>query len=281
MSYQGGGRTDKAGNSYETNYAILQLLRVIGEEIYSIIIEATGDDEKGIDIWIVNNDGTREGQQCKGRNLSNDKWTIGAIKKYNILDIWKFHLDRDNNNYVSMVSPIAFILLNDLIKMAKTSSGDAKDFYKNQVLKASKATQNFYSEYCKGMKLNIEEEADIVKSLDYLKRTLYHQVPDTDLKETILKEIKYLFSDDKEKVYNVLLDYIVNDDVWGKQIDYITIKEYLDEKDVKLSNLAYDSTILPRIQALNEEFNLFFSPINNEMIHRDEYEKCNEIISRG
>ena len=28
-------------------------------------------------------------------------------------------------------------------------------------------------------------------------------------------------------------------------------------------------------------FNLFFSPINNEMIHRDEYEKCNEIISRG
>ena len=84
MSYQGGGRTDKAGNKYETNYAISQLLRVIGEEIYSVTIEPTGDDEKGIDLWIVNKDGTKEGQQCKGRNINKDNWTIGAIKKYNI-----------------------------------------------------------------------------------------------------------------------------------------------------------------------------------------------------
>lgn len=62
MAYQRGGRTDKAGNKYETNYFILQLLRVIDEEIYSVIIEATGDDENGIDIWITNKDGTREGQ---------------------------------------------------------------------------------------------------------------------------------------------------------------------------------------------------------------------------
>ena len=108
MSYQGGGRTDKAGNKYEYNYTISQLLRVIGEEIYSVTIEALGDDEKGTDLWIVNKDGKREGQQCKGRNINKDNWTIGAIKKYKIFDTWKFHLDRDNNNYVSIVSPISF-----------------------------------------------------------------------------------------------------------------------------------------------------------------------------
>ena len=281
MSYQGGGRTDKAGNKYETNYAISQLLRVIEEEIYSVTIEPTGDDEKGIDLFIVNKDGTKEGQQCKGRNINKDNWTIGALKKYNIFDNWKFQLDRDNNNHVSIVSPISFILLEDVINLAHTSSGEAKDFYENQVLKANDEMQDFYKKYCQEMKLDIKEEVDLIKSLDYLNRTSYYQIPDANLKNLILKDIKYLFSDTAEKVYNVLLDYIINNDVWGKAIDFVTIKRYLDEKGIKLSNLAYNQTILPRIEVLNEEFNSFFRPINNEMISRDEYKKCEEIINRG
>lgn len=281
MSYQGGGRTDKAGNKYEINYAISQLLRVIGEEIYSVTIESTGDDEKGIDLWIVNQDGTREGQQCKGRNINKDNWTIGAIKKYNIFDTWKFQLDRDINNYVSIVSPISFILLEDLINLARTSSGDAKDFYENQVLKANDEMNNFYLKYCQEMKLDIKKDVDLIKSLDYLNRTSYHQVPDASLKNFILKDIKYLFSDNQEKVYNALLDYIINKDIWGKAIDFITIKRYLDEKKIKLSNLAYDETILPRIQELNQEFNSFFRPINDEMISREEYKICEDIINKG
>ena len=281
MSYQGGGRTDKAGNKYEYNYTISQLLRVIGEEIYSVTIEALGDDEKGTDLWIVNKDGKREGQQCKGRNINKDNWTIGAIKKYKIFDTWKFHLDRDNNNYVSIVSPISFILLEDVINLARTSSGEANDFYKNQILKANNEMQDFYLEYCQEMKLDIKEEVDLIKSLDYLNRTSYHQIPDASLKSLILKDIKYLFSDNAEIVYNVLLDYIINKDVWGKAIDFVTIKKYLDKKEIKLSNLAYDKTILPRIQTLNEEFNSVFRPINNEMIFRDEYKKCEEIINKG
>ena len=281
MSYQGGGRTDKAGNKYEINYAISQLLRVIGEEIYSVTIESTGDDEKGIDLWIVNQDGTREGQQCKGRNINKDNWTIGAIKKYNIFDTWKFQLDRDINNYVSIVSPISFILLEDLINLARTSSGDAKDFYENQVLKANDEMNNFYLKYCQEMKLDIKKDVDLIKSLDYLNRTSYHQVPDASLKNFILKDIKYLFSDNQEKVYNALLDYIINKEVWGKAIDFVTIKRYLDKKKIKLSNLAYDETILPRIQELNEEFNSFFRPINDEMISREEYKICEDIINKG
>ena len=51
MAYQRGGRTDKAGNKYETNYFILQLLRVIFDVIYSVIIDATGDDVICILFW--------------------------------------------------------------------------------------------------------------------------------------------------------------------------------------------------------------------------------------
>lgn len=281
MSYQGGGRTDKSGNKFETNYFILQLLRVIGEEIYSVTLEATGDDENGIDIWIVNKDETKEGQQCKGRNKNKDKWTIGAIKTYKILDTWRFQLERDSRNYVSMVSPISFILLEDLINMVKTSSGDANDFYKNQILKASKEMQNFYSDYCEGMKLDINKEVDKIKSMDYLQRTYYHQIPDTGLKNIIMKEIKYLFLDEENKVYNALLDFTINNDIWGKAIDLMEINQYLNSKDIKLRNLVFNNKILPRIDTLNKEFDSVFNPIDGKIIPREEYLQCKMVIDEG
>ena len=281
MAYQRGGRTDKAGNKYETNYFILQLLRVIDEEIYSVIIEATGDDENGIDIWITNKDGTREGQQCKGRNFNKDKWTLSSINKYNILKTWKFQLERDTKNSVSIVSPISFVLLEDLISMAKNSSGDAKDFYNNQILKTNEETKKFYFDYCKGMELDITKEIDQIKSLDYLKRTYYRQVPDAELKNIIMTKIKYLFCGDADSVYNMLLDFIVNNDIWGRTIDLVEIKQYINEKNIKLSNLAFDDKIAPTIDKLNREYDSFFIPINNEIVEREEYIQCKKIIDEG
>lgn len=281
MAYQGGGRTDKAGNRYETNYYISQLLRVIDEEIYSVTIEGTGDDEKGVDIWIVNKDGTREGQQCKGRNFNKDKWTLSEINKYDILETWKFQLERDANNLVSIVSPISFILLEDLINLANNSSGDANDFYNSQILKANKETKNFYFDYCKRMNLDITQEIDRIKSLDYLKRTYYHQIPDNELKSLIKAKIKFLFSENEDTVYNLLLDFTINENIWGKSIDLIEIKKYFNEKNVKLRNLAFDNKISPRIDTLNREFDTFFIPINSKLIERKEYEKCKKLIDEG
>ena len=281
MAYQSGGRTDKAGNRYETNYYISQLLRVIDEEIYSVTIEGTGDDEKGVDIWIVNKDGTREGQQCKGRNFNKDKWTLSEINKYDILETWKFQLERDANNLVSIVSPISFILLEDLINLANNSSGDANDFYNSQILKANKETKNFYFDYCKRMNLDITQEIDRIKSLDYLKRTHYHQIPDNELKSLIKAKIKFLFSENENTVYNLLLDFTINENIWGKSIDLIEIKKYLNEKNVKLRNLAFDNKISPRIDTLNREFDTFFIPINSKLIERKEYEKCKKLIDEG
>lgn len=278
MAYQGGGRTDKAGNKYETNYFIYQLLKVLDEEIYSTTLEALGDDEKGTDIWIVNKDGTREGQQCKGRNLNKDKWTLAAINKYDILETWRFQLERDSKNYVSIVSPISFILLEDIINIANTSSGDIKNFYENQILRSNTEMRNFYTNYCKMMKLDIENESDRIKSLDYLKRTNYHQIPDNELKNIIKTKIKFLFSENEDIVYNLLLDFTINKNIWGKPIDLVEIKKYLNENNVKLRNLAFDNKISPRIDVLNKEFDTFFIPINDSLVEREEYVECKKLI---
>lgn len=281
MAYQRGGRTDKSGNKYETNYFILQLLRVVDEEISSVTIEATGDDENGIDIWITNKDGTREGQQCKGRNFNKDKWTLSSINQYNILKTWKFQLERNTNNSVSIVSPISFVLLEDLISMAKNSSGDAKDFYNNQILKTNEQTKKFYLDYCEGMDLDITKEIDQIKSLDYLKRTYYRQVPDAELKNIIMAKIKYLFCDDEDNVYNMLLDFVINNNILGKAIDLVEIKDYINKNNMRLCNLAFDKKVAPTIDKLNREYDTFFIPINNEMVKREEYSQCKKIIDEG
>jgi hypothetical protein len=74
MSYEVGGRADKNGNRYEIRWVIYQMMTVLEERIESVTLEALGDDEKGVDVWIFNNDGTREAQQCKGRNGSREAW---------------------------------------------------------------------------------------------------------------------------------------------------------------------------------------------------------------
>lgn len=79
MAYEKGGRADKLGNRFEYNWVLYNLLQVIEEKIQYVMIEAIGKDEEGVDLWIGNLDGSREGQQCKGRYGSEDKWTYGTV----------------------------------------------------------------------------------------------------------------------------------------------------------------------------------------------------------
>ena len=85
MAYEKGGRADKLGNRFEYNWVLYNLLQVIEEKIQYVMIEAIGEDEEGVDLWIGNLDGSREGQQCKGRYSSEDKWTYGTV---NAKKIW-------------------------------------------------------------------------------------------------------------------------------------------------------------------------------------------------
>ena len=89
MAYPKGGRADKYGNRFEYNWAIFELLDVIEEKIISVTLEAVGEDEKGVDLWIKNKDGSMEGQQCKGRNRSKENWTFYEASQLNIFTNWK------------------------------------------------------------------------------------------------------------------------------------------------------------------------------------------------
>ncbi len=67
MPYPSGGRADKYGNTYERNYIIYQILKILRDEIISIKKEPEGDDEKSTDLILHFNDYDMF-LQCKGRN---------------------------------------------------------------------------------------------------------------------------------------------------------------------------------------------------------------------
>lgn len=279
MPYELGGRADKEGNRYEIRYTVMKLLEVIEEKIDYVILEALGDDEQGVDLWIGNKNGTREGQQCKGRNGSEDSWTYGTANKKNIFGNWSTQLNRDSNIQVSLVTPIGFQLLEDLIKRAKNTSEDEKDFYDYQIKKSGVKLQLFYRDFMKSMQLDVENSQDIKQSIQYLNRIHFHQVPDSYLKEMIRQKISYLFVENEKQIYASFIEFIIDEDILGKKIGITLLQKFVKEHGYNFKNLAFDTRIVPRIEQLNKEYRNGFQSLNNTFIKRKVHDECCELIS--
>ncbi|ACX63346.1 hypothetical protein [Paenibacillus sp. Y412MC10] len=280
MPYELGGRADKSGNRFEIRWAIYKILEILDEKLDYITLEALGDDERGVDIWI-GKDSSREGQQCKGRNSSKEYWDFGTANARGIFSNWKFHLDRDESTTVSLVSPLAFTLLEDLINRAKTSSDNANEFYHNQILNASKEFIVFFRNFCKSMDINPEVDTELSKCISYLRRIFYRQFPDSELKEIILAKISYLLIGKEEDIYETLVAWIVDGDILGKPINQSVLYKLLSERGIRLKNLASDNRILPRLEELNLEYSSVFIPLNNGLINREEFSICRKAIDTG
>lgn len=281
MPYELGGRADKSGNKFEIKWVVYQMLRVLEEKLDYVVLEALGDDEEGIDVWIGNRNGCREGQQCKGRNGSKEYWDFGTTNARNIFTNWKFQLDRDKSNLVALVSPLSFTLLEDLIERAKNTNNNPKDFYNSQILNSSKELSNFFKNFCKVMNIDTEQELGLIKCIEYLKRITYRQFPDSELKEIILSKINYLFVGNEEDIYDTFIAWIVDGNILGKQINHSVLYAFIKEKDIKLKNLAMDSHIIPRLLELNKEYRSVFIPINHKLMKRNEFSICRDAIDLG
>jgi hypothetical protein len=94
MPYELGGRADKSGNRFEIRWVICQMLEVLDEKLDYVVLEALGDDEHGVDIWIGKRNDSRECQQCKGRNGSKEYWDYGTANAKGIFTNWKYQLER-------------------------------------------------------------------------------------------------------------------------------------------------------------------------------------------
>lgn len=281
MPYELGGRADKSGNKFEIRWVLYQMLKVLDEKLEYIVLEALGDDERGVDIWIGQKNGSREGQQCKGRNGSKECWDYGTANNKRIFKNWKYQLDRDKSNTVALVSPLAFTLLGDLIERAKNTGKNPKDFYNNQILKASKEFVDFFNNFCKVMEINPAQDLDLIKCISYLNRITYRQFPDTELKELILSKISCLLIGDEEKIHDTFIAWIIDGNILGKRINQSVLYTFLKEKNIRFKNLATDERIMPRLEELNQEYKTAFIPLDNGLVKREEFSKFRKAIESG
>ena len=278
MPFEKGGRADKQGNRYEINCIIYEMLKVLDETNYDVIIEALGTDEIGTDILVTTFDGQKEHQQCKARNASKEHWVISDLKSKDIFSVWKIQLNRDNKRRVSLVSPMACSFLFDLHNRACNTSGKAEDFYSTQIMKSSKEFQKFYKNFCAEMDLDYDKDVDVLKSIDYLKRIFYKQISEYELQERINQNIQYLFSSEQEVVYNALLSFVVVEDILGKQITQSVLCDYFIKQGIALRLKDGDKRIAPRINEINREYRKNFRTLIDGFIYREEFDDCIKVI---
>ena len=278
MPFEKGGRADKKGNQYEINCIIFQMLKILDETNYSIVVEALGKDEVGTDILVTTFEGIKEHQQCKARNASKNCWQISDLKARNILSAWKMQLNRDSDRQVALVSPMDCSFLVDLNDRAHNTSGKAEDFYTIQILKSDKKFQNFYKSFCIEMGLNIQKDTDILKSIDYLKRIYYKRISEYEIRERISQSIQFLFRSEKNIVYNALVSLVVTKDILGKEITQSVLYDYFKNQKIEFCLRDNDDRIAPRINEINQEYRETFKVLQEGLINRKEFGKCIDAI---
>jgi hypothetical protein len=273
MGFEPGGLANKLGNRYEGRWVAKQLLRLLNEEIRSVTVEAVGDDEHGVDLWLEQNGGVRQAQQCKARNKSKEFWSINDLKAKGILKYVQFQLDANSQHEFAFVSAVGATLFQDICNSARRSNRNAEDFFKYQIQAGGQAHRDGFRQFCEALALDPEQKADRAKTFDYLLRTYVILYPDDhNTWQDLLTEAGYLLTGKPETIISTLLTYTENNDIFRKPIYADELQRHLTTLGINPKLLAYDQRIAPAIEALQQQFEETILPglIGGRVIPREE-----------
>ena len=277
MPYESGGRADKLGNKYEFNWIVLKFIDIISEKIDAIKVEAIGEEEEGVDVWVRYSNGITEAQQCKGRNASKDYWTLSDLNSRGILKYWKLHLSRDLTTKVSLVSPLPFTNFSDLIYRAKTND-NAQSFIDYQV-NTSSELKNLFDNYVNN--LGFSKEKDIPKIINFLSRTVIRQDPSPENEEFIKDMISQYFIGDAASIKSKFINLILQGEIYGRWLSFQDLEKFIKNEKIEFRNLARDDRIMPRIHILNDEYKNSFKTLDSGLKIRTQFDECKKYIQEG
>lgn len=280
MPFEVGGRSDKLGNRYESRWIVKQLLRLLSEEIAAVTIEAIGDEEEGIDLWIKKADGSKECHQCKARNASKEFWDVSDLAARGIFKKAKKQLEANCNVVYCLISAVAGMMIHDLTIRARNSNNNSEEFYKYQIENSGKEVRKAFRDFVECFGLDINSLQGRNKAYEYLKRIYVIQYPDDiNEKDNLIQVIKYLYIGDPRMIYNLVSNYVVDNDLLGTEITAYMLDNFLVKHNgIFRRSLNNDERIIPRIDILNNEFSSSFIPINRIIIHRFETDDCYNAI---
>ena len=271
MALEPGGYADKLGNRYEGRWVVKQLLRLLNEQLRSVTIEAVGDDEAGVDLWVNDKTGKRLAQQCKLRNGSRNQWTLADLNRVGVLSYMKYQLDRELDMEFHLVTAIPSTLLHDICNSARKSSGDSESFYQDQMAGISQDRKKAFASFCRYLSLDSNELADRAYAYGYLSRIFIENWHDTLSSQNDLRsEAQWLVNGDPDSVLANLADYAENN--LRKAIAAEELWRFLAERGFSPRALTNDCRVLPAIRLLREQFEDSISNllIAGEAIGREE-----------
>lgn len=284
MPFETGGLADKLGNRYEGRWLATCLLSLLNEKILSVTVEAIGDDEKGVDLRIVQKNGVSQFHQCKARNSSKEYWNLGDLASRKVISNLKYQLDRDTAHEFFFVSSIGSEVFQSICNFARRSDNNPDLFYKEKILKRGKDVQECFEKFCGYMSLNSAEESQLGQAFQYLKRTYITVFPDDHgAWQHLLDLTDSLLLGAPKTAVSSLLTYAENNDRFGSPIYADELREFLAENDIHPKRLEHDSRIAPVIEVLQREFaeSIYPQLIGGAPIHRSETSLLIDAIKNG
>ena len=118
MSFEKGGRADKQGNVYENRCLARILIRLVAEEITSVVVEPVEEYSDICEFYTVAKDGSKTYYQCKGSNGMNDHWRPSDLQRYNLFSRVQALLRGDPTCRFCFVSPLYYGGLEELCDRA-------------------------------------------------------------------------------------------------------------------------------------------------------------------
>jgi len=284
MGFEPGGLAEKLGNRYEGWWVAKQLLRLLNEEIRCVTVEAIGDDERGVDLWIERTDGIWQAQQCKARNGSKESWSIGDLKSRGILNYLRTQLDRDPTNEYALVSGVGATTFADICNSARLSNDNPADFLKHQIQSVGKEREKVFNDFCEALDMDATTPSDLGKSVDYLKRT--HIFPFHDNQNTqqeLLAWTGFLLGGDPRATLSVLRTYMELQEKFRKPVYADELREHLSAHDIFPKRLEHDKRVAPAIFELQKQFRDSIRPflIGGKLIPREEMTYLIETIEQN
>lgn len=271
MTFEPGGYANKLGNRYEGRWVVKQLLRLLNEEVHSVTIEAIGDDEHGVDLVVIKNNGIKQFQQCKARNSSRGSWSVADLNSKEILRSMRFQLDRNHDYEFTLVSGVQGTAFADVCESARNSDGDSENFYQYQIQNKGEGRRKIYRKFCEHLNLNPQQQPDRQTAFDYLRRMRIIQwQDDQNGRDDLHGWARMLVTGNPKVVVASLTDFAQNN--LRKALHADTIRDYLAGIGFHPRRLPHDNRVVPAIEELKQRFEESISSglIAGELIKRDE-----------
>jgi hypothetical protein len=285
MAFEPGGMADKLGNRYEGRWIAKQLLKLLNEEIRSVTVEPMGSEEEGVDLQIVKKDGVYQLQQCKARFGNHNSWSVSALRSKGILDHMKAHLSRHAQQEFVLVSSIPAQPLSDICESARNSNENPNDFFDYQIQKIGKPRIDAFHDFCNALGLREDQENDLIKAFDYLKRLYFENFPDDHNSwSDLLAWAGFLLTGEPENAIDVLIAYAGNNYKYRKPLYSNELRVHLVEyHNIHPKNLSHDGRIAPVVEELRLQFSESIRPglIHDRIIPREETKQIVECIESG